>query len=111
MNFTAAISSGFDNYSNFRGRASRSEFWYWTLFTFLVSWAAWWLDSAVGTLLVDLLAAVALFLPSLAVMVRRLHDTNRSGWWYFIAMVPFVGWIALLAFLIAPSDPGPNRFN
>ncbi|MEP7379987.1 MAG: DUF805 domain-containing protein [Chloroflexota bacterium] len=55
--------------------------------------------------------AVATFIPSLAVSVRRLHDTDRSGWWLLIAIVPYIGFIILLVFLVMPSTPGINRFG
>jgi uncharacterized membrane protein YhaH (DUF805 family) len=68
-------------------------------------------DLALGTSLVTLLVALALFLPGLAVGVRRLHDTDRSGWWLLIAPVPFVGAIGLLVFEVLDGTPGPNRFG
>lgn len=111
MNFPEAITSGFENYTNFRGRAVRSEFWYWTLFSTLASWASSLIDAKLGILLVSLLVSLALFLPGLAVTVRRLHDTDRTGWWILISMVPIVGWIVILVFLTTASDPAPNRFG
>jgi uncharacterized membrane protein YhaH (DUF805 family) len=111
MNFSQAISSGFENYSNFRGRAVRSEFWYWTLFSILAVWASALVDSSAGTLIVELLVNLALFLPGLAVTVRRLHDINRGGWWFWIGLIPIVGWMVIFFFLTTPSDPEPNRFG
>jgi uncharacterized membrane protein YhaH (DUF805 family) len=61
--------------------------------------------------LLMLIVGLALFIPSLSVMVRRLHDTDRSGWWYWISLVPFVGGIILLVFLVSESSPGPNQFG
>jgi uncharacterized membrane protein YhaH (DUF805 family) len=111
MNFYAAISSGFENYSNFRGRAIRSEFWYWTLFSTLAVWAASFVDATAGTNLVVFIVNLALFIPGLAVTVRRLHDTNRSGWWFWIGMLPILGWIAILVFLTTVGDVESNRFG
>lgn len=111
MNFAQAITSGFENYSNFRGRAVRSEYWFWSLFSFIAAWVAWFIDNTAGTVLVSLLVGLALFIPGLAVTVRRLHDTDRSGWWYWIALVPFVGWIVLIVFLATAGQPSPNRFG
>jgi uncharacterized membrane protein YhaH (DUF805 family) len=111
MNFSAAISSGFENYSNFRGRAIRSEFWYWTLFSTLAVWAGAFVDATAGTNLVAFIVNLALFIPGLAVLVRRLHDTNRSGWWFWIGMLPVLGWIAILVFLTTAGDVEPNRFG
>ncbi|WP_406061500.1 DUF805 domain-containing protein [Micromonospora sp. NBC_00860] len=119
MSFGAAIKSVFSQYVGFSGRARRSEYWWWTLFTILVSIVAAILDSALGLTFVDgsttgfigLIASLALLLPSLAVAVRRLHDTDRTGWWLLIALVPFVGAIVLLVFFVLDSTPGANRFG
>jgi len=75
MSFVAAIQSGFRNYANFRGRASRSEFWWFSLFTLIVQLATSGFEVIGG------LVSLALLLPGLAVHVRRLHDTDRRGWW------------------------------
>ncbi|WP_455430719.1 DUF805 domain-containing protein [Phytohabitans flavus] len=58
-----------------------------------------------------MLLNLALFLPGLAVAVRRLHDTDRTGWWVLIALVPIVGFIVLLVFFLMDGTPGPNRFG
>ena len=128
MNFGQAIQSGFKNFVTWRGRATRSEYWWWMLFVYLVqipfgiiyslsiqnimftgefdvsmffNWA-YYLLVVVG---------LVLFLPSLSMLIRRLHDTDRSGGWYWILLVPFVGSIVLLVFTLLPSTPGPNRFD
>ncbi|MFM7898454.1 MAG: DUF805 domain-containing protein, partial [Actinomycetota bacterium] len=75
MSFVAAIQSGFRNYARFRGRASRSEFWWFSLFTLIVQLATSGFEVLGG------LVSLALLLPGLAVHVRRLHDTDRRGWW------------------------------
>jgi uncharacterized membrane protein YhaH (DUF805 family) len=62
-------------------------------------------------LVIDFIIYIGLFLTSLSLMVRRLHDTDRSGWWYLIAFVPFVGGIVLLVFTLLKGTPGPNRFG
>lgn len=94
MQFGDAIKNGFQNYANFRGVASRSEFWYWTLFTVMVSIGTSIVDSAIGLALgmanftlVNTLAALALLLPGVAVAVRRFHDAGFSAWWYSIPQV------------------------
>jgi uncharacterized membrane protein YhaH (DUF805 family) len=84
MNFINSVKSGFTNYANFKGRASRREFWWWTLFTVIVSVA---LSGFSG---LDSLASAALFLPSIAVGCRRMHDVGRRGWWQLIPIVSFV---------------------
>ncbi len=82
MSFGEAIKSGFRNYVTFSGRATRSEYWYWTLFMVLGSVGAFILDSGLGTFgMLGGLFALAMFLPANAVSVRRLHDTGRSAWW------------------------------
>ncbi len=106
MQFGDAIKNGFLNYANFRGVASRSEFWYWTLFTVIVSIGTSIVDSAIGLALgmqnftlTNTLAAVALLLPGLAVAVRRFHDAGFSAWWYSIPQL--VTLIALIWFIVS----------
>jgi uncharacterized membrane protein YhaH (DUF805 family) len=125
MSFGEAVRSGFDNYVNFNGRASRSAYWWWVLFGLLVSVVARVVDGLVGSNIVrynqsgvpvsigivSSLVGLALLLPSISVLVRRLHDTNRSGWWYWIAIIPIIGWLVLLFFLVGPGTPGNNRFG
>jgi uncharacterized membrane protein YhaH (DUF805 family) len=113
MGFTQAIRSGFANYFNFRGRALRSEFWWWQLFTLLVAFGAGMVDGALN-LHADVIAdlwALAILLPGLAVSVRRLHDTDMSGWWLFALMIPFVGVVLLIAWFIGEGTLGHNRFG
>jgi uncharacterized membrane protein YhaH (DUF805 family) len=124
MSFGEAVQSGFDNYVNFNGRASRSAYW-WVLFGLLVSVVARVVDglvgsnivrydqngTAVGVGIISSLVGLALLLPSISVLVRRLHDTNRSGWWYWIVLIPIIGWVVLLFFLVGPGTPGNNRFG
>ena len=106
MQFGDAIKNGFQNYANFRGVASRSEFWYWTLFTVIVSVGTSFIDTAVGLAigmenftLINTLAALALMLPGLAVAVRRFHDAGFSAWWYSIPQVATL--LALIWFMLA----------
>lgn len=106
MQFGEAIKNGFQNYANFRGVASRSEFWYWTLFTVLVSLGTSIVDSAIGLALdmqaftlVNTLGSLALLLPGLAVAVRRFHDAGFSAWWYSIPQVATL--VVLIWFMVA----------
>ncbi len=106
MQFGDAIKNGFQNYANFRGVASRSEFWYWTLFTVLVSVGTSIVDSAIGLALgmqaftlVNTLAALALLLPGVAVAVRRFHDAGFSAWWYSIPQVATL--LVLIWFMVS----------
>jgi len=118
MSFTEAIQSGFRNYVNFTGRAFRSEFWYWCLFAFLVAVAAQIIDVILfpgsfskGASPVSSLVSLGLLLPNLGVLVRRLHDIDRSGWWVLIVLIPLIGWIVLIYWACQPGTPAPNRFG
>ncbi|MEH0846156.1 DUF805 domain-containing protein [Micromonospora sp. CPCC 205711] len=119
MSFTAAIRSVLTQYVGFTGRARRSEYWWFTLFNVLVGVAAAILDSVLGTTLgsdgstgvIGIIVSLALLLPALAVAVRRLHDTDRTGWWLLLGLVPIVGAIVLLVFFVSDSTPGTNRFG
>jgi uncharacterized membrane protein YhaH (DUF805 family) len=114
MQFQEAILSGFRNYVNFSGRASRSEYWYWVLFAVLVAIVAGILDRAIfpdtETPPLGSVTSVILFLPGLAVGVRRLHDIDRNGWWVLIALT-IVGIIPLIIWDCTKGTAGPNRFG
>ena len=110
------------NYANFNGRASRSEYWWFFLFGFLAVIPAMILDGLTGIVLIDagagisygpfyVLTGMGILLPGISVMVRRLHDSGRSGWWYFIGLVPCVGFIILLVFLVQDGQPHPNDYG
>jgi uncharacterized membrane protein YhaH (DUF805 family) len=111
MNFAQAIKSGFSNYVNFSGRALRSEYWYWALFALLGYIAASIVDRALGLVLFYPLFAVAILLPSIAVAVRRLHDTDRSGWWALLFLIPLIGTIVLIVWFCMQGTAGSNRFG
>ena len=114
MGFTEAISSGFSNYVGFSGRASRSEYWYWTLFAIIVSLVALVIDLFVFPDMdvrpVNTIVSLALFLPGLAVAIRRLHDLDRTGWWFLIAFT-VIGLILLLVWDCMKGTTGPNRYG
>jgi uncharacterized membrane protein YhaH (DUF805 family) len=115
MSFPDAVKTCLSKYVDFNGRARRSEYWWFFLFLFLVSFAASIIDAILGTDfggtgVVSLLASLALFLPSLAVAIRRLHDTSRTGWWILIGFIPIVGWIILLVFYLQDSH-GDNQYG
>jgi uncharacterized membrane protein YhaH (DUF805 family) len=114
MNFAEAIQSGFRNYVGFTGRAARSEFWFWVLFVFLVTIAAEFLDAMLFAQQFGLLSGIvtlALFLPGLAVSVRRLHDRDKSGWFVLLYFIPLIGFIILLIWYCMRGTIGPNRFG
>jgi uncharacterized membrane protein YhaH (DUF805 family) len=114
MNFQQAIASGFQNYVNFAGRAVRSEYWYWVLFSVLGGLVTGILDGALFTTdsisPLNSIFGLLTFLPSLAVGVRRLHDIDRTGWWVLIAFT-IIGIIVLIVWACQKSDPGPNRYG
>lgn len=98
-------------YITFSGRARRKEFWMFVLFNIIASCVASVIDKVLGTMMISSLYSLAALLPGLAVCARRLHDTDRSGWWMLIALVPVVGVIVLLVFECLDSTPGENRFG
>jgi len=106
------------NYAVFSGRATRGEFWYFTLLNMIFTILLGILDVVTGSYLTGsgiwFLSggyALALFLPSIAVSIRRLHDTDRSGWWVGILMVPVIGIIVFYIFMVQNSKPGENRYG
>ena len=133
MSFTESIKTCFQKYIDFSGRASRSEYWWFFLFTLIVRILTGWIPG------VGFVVTLVLLLPSLSATVRRLHDTNRTGWWLLmpigitIAAVvvgvilsfvvgPFLGvgiavlgsiagFVSLLMFLVQPGDPQPNQYG
>lgn len=103
------------NYVNFSGRARRKEYWFFTLFCMLIGIAFGILkglagDAAVIISLINLLVSIALILPGIAVTVRRLHDTGRSGWWYLLVFT-IVGIIPLIIWFCANTDPKANKWG
>lgn len=121
MNFAASVRSCFENYVTFSGRAPRSEYWYWLLFNMIAGWIVGFIEGfylafnglepdsfiPVGSIILSL----ALLLPGLTVSVRRLHDIDRSGWWYFMWMLPIIGWILMIYWMVKKGTEGSNRFG
>lgn len=106
------------HYATFEGRARRKEYWYFVLFYCLALVALAIVDGLTGTFEVEVglgllsgLFALATLVPAFAVSVRRLHDTNRSGWWLLIGLIPLVGNLVMLVFTLQDSQPGANRFG
>ena len=106
------------HYADFTGRARRSEYWYFVLFNFIVSILIG-LSFGVIAGILDMPALVylaylwslAVFIPSLAVSVRRLHDIGRSGWWLLLSLIPLVGAIILIIWHCTDSQPGANQYG
>jgi uncharacterized membrane protein YhaH (DUF805 family) len=112
MSFTEAISSGFRKYVVFNGRSSRSEYWWWVLFTIIAGIVFGLVDNIIGTYpLLFLLSTLAVILPDLAVTVRRLHDRDKSGWWVLIGLIPLIGSFIILIWFVGRGTEGPNRFG
>jgi uncharacterized membrane protein YhaH (DUF805 family) len=126
MSFMQAVTSGFKRYVDFQGRSSRSEYWYWVLFSAIAGFVIGFIfgfiqglieglaggPNAASTLIsaISPLVSLALFLPTLAVAIRRLHDTNRGGWWYLLVFT-IVGVIPLLIWFCTRGTIGENRFG
>jgi uncharacterized membrane protein YhaH (DUF805 family) len=128
MTFGESISTCLSKYVTWQGRASRSEYWYFILFCVLCYVVAMVIDRSLGTTFnftnpatgleasmgygyAYTLVALGLFLPSLSAMVRRLHDTDHSGWWYWIVLVPLIGAILVLVWFCSRGTNGENRFG
>jgi uncharacterized membrane protein YhaH (DUF805 family) len=110
MSFVDAVKAVLTNYVGFTGRARRSEYWWFFLFNILVSIVASIFDKAIGAAVLGTLTSLALLLPGIAVGIRRLHDTDRSGWWLLISLT-IVGIIPLLVFLAQEGQAGANKYG
>jgi uncharacterized membrane protein YhaH (DUF805 family) len=115
MGFGKAIATCFSKYVDFTGRARRKEYWFWHLFYWLVIVGLLVVDAFIaavhGPPVLTLFALLGLFLPTLAGTVRRLHDTDHSGWMMFVSLIPLVGGIIFLVFMCQRGTTGPNRFG
>lgn len=126
MGLFEAVKSVFSKYATFQGRASRSEYWFFYLFNILLEIGLLIVGLILGAIVGDGTGALAgmgiayvllciygliAIIPSISVFVRRMHDIGRSGWWYWLALVPLVGVIVLLVFLLTGSDRGDNQYG
>lgn len=105
-------------YAVFNGRSRRKEYWFFVLFNLIASIVLSVVDSVIGTFsaesgigLLSGLYSLAVLVPAIAVSIRRLHDTNRSGWWLLISFIPLIGAIVLIVFLAQDSNPGDNQYG
>jgi uncharacterized membrane protein YhaH (DUF805 family) len=105
-------------YATFSGRAQRAEYWWFYLISTLIIIGLSLIDQTTGTLdeetgmgLLTTLYSLAILIPSIAVGVRRLHDTGRSGWWLLIGLIPLIGSIVLIVFFVLDSEPGENAYG
>ena len=123
MSFGQAVSSFFSNYANFQGRTQRSGYWWVVLFLVLVSFVLWFVDLQLfaglwsqdlldqGSGPLSIVFGLAIIVPVIALGVRRLHDTNRSGWWVLLGFIPIIGSIVLFVFYVLDSTPGDNQYG
>lgn len=107
-----------NKYATFEGRASRKELWYFILVNIIIGIGLSFIDALTGTFNSDIgmgllsgIYTVAIIIPSIAVQVRRLHDTNLSGFWFLLCLIPFVGGIALIILYVRDSTPGENKYG
>jgi len=123
MGFVEAVTSFWSNYSKFKGRSRRAEYWWIQLFLVLTNLAVAAIDLALmggdvdrfiangGGGIVGLIWILVTIVPALAVLVRRLHDTGKTGWWALIGFVPLIGGIVLLVFTVLESDADKNKYG
>lgn len=98
-------------YVNFNGRARRQEYWMYYLFYMIFYVVLAVIDGVLGLGFLAPLFTLALLLPTISVAARRLHDTGRSGWWQLIALIPLIGLLVLIYFLVLDSTPGENQYG
>jgi uncharacterized membrane protein YhaH (DUF805 family) len=129
VNFTEAVKSVYAKYATFSGRAARSEYWWFALFSLIAAIVIMVVEGALGLGqgsmqsggggfsasynggILSIIWSLGNIIPSLAVGVRRLHDTDRSGWWLLIALVPIIGAIVLIVFFCSRGTAAANRFG
>ena len=114
MGFTEAVRGVIvERYADFQGRSPRSEFWWFMLFNFLLNIVIGVVGVGSETLgnVLGLVVGLALLVPNIAVSIRRLHDTDRTGWWILLYLIPVIGAIVLIVFFVQRGTDGDNRFG
>ena len=106
MTFADSIKTCFSRYADFNGRAQRPEYWWFMLFLFLANLILGMISDTVS-----LIFSLATVVPSLSVGARRLHDTNRSGWWQLLWIIPVIGWIIIIVLQAQEGDLTDNQFG
>ena len=113
VGFAEAVRGAFKHPLTLRGRASRSAFWWFQLLA-VIAYAVVSVisnESTVAGIILDIVIGLPMLVANLARAVRRLHDSDHTGWWWWIGFVPLVGWIVAIVFYLLPGTPGPNRYR
>ncbi len=124
MDMVTAVKTVLGKYAIFSGRAARPEYWWWVLATVILFFVLGLIDGALVAPMMgfeafepnagqplSVIASLALLVPNLAVAARRLHDTDRSGWWLLLGLIPLIGSLVLIFFLVQKGTEGCNRFG
>jgi uncharacterized membrane protein YhaH (DUF805 family) len=111
VSFPEAVTTVLTKFADFSGRARRSEFWWWALAYVIGSIIVGAIDQVLGNKILGWIYILAALVPGLAVAARRLHDTDRSGWWLLLIIPIVIGWIVLLIFYIPEGTPGDNKYG
>lgn len=124
MDMVTAVKTVLGKYATFSGRAARPEYWWWVLATVILFFVLGLIDGALVAPMMgfeafepnagqplSVIASLALLVPNLAVAARRLHDTDRSGWWLLLGLIPLIGSLILIFFLVQKGTEGTNRFG
>lgn len=112
--FVGALKDGFARYVDFKTRSTRSQYWWFTLWSIIFSVITGILDGFLGmgdSGPIGMIVSLVMFVPSIAVGIRRLHDIGRTGWWMLLVFVPLLGWIVLIVFYCQKSQIGPNNWG
>ncbi|MDE5205353.1 DUF805 domain-containing protein [Citrobacter sp. ANG330] len=101
------------NYTGFSGRARRKEYWMFVLINMIICAVLNVIQSVIGmeTPYISIIYSLGVLLPSIAVAIRRLHDTDRSGWWVLLSLIPIIGTVVIIIFLCQNGTAGANRFG
>lgn len=100
-----------NHYADFEGRARRTEYWMFYLVNLIIAIVLAFIARAIGFHVLNTLYSLAVLVPGIAVGVRRLHDTGRTGWWLLIALIPLIGWIWIIVLLAIEGDQGANQYG
>ncbi len=112
--FLGALKDGFARFVDFKTRSTRPQYWWFALWSLIISAVTGILDATLGmgeNGPIGVLASLVLFLPSIAVAIRRLHDIGRTGWWMLLIFLPIIGWIVLIVFYCTKSEASPNQWG